>query len=78
MCQARVSALVEHDSVPCDALPGQMGRLESGEFRLADRLATAAQLHAAGRQAVLSAPELPGVVPALAQETLKFARQHVS
>jgi hypothetical protein len=32
-----VSALVEHDSVPWDALPGQMERLESGEFRLADR-----------------------------------------
>jgi SAM-dependent methyltransferase len=33
----RVTGLVEHDSVPWDALPGQMERLESGEFRLADR-----------------------------------------
>jgi SAM-dependent methyltransferase len=32
-----VTGLVEHDSVPWDALPGQMHRLESGEFRLADR-----------------------------------------
>lgn len=33
----RVTGLVEHDSVPWDALPGQMERLEPGEFRLADR-----------------------------------------
>ena len=32
-----LTMLVEHDSVPWDALPGQMKRLESGEFRLADR-----------------------------------------
>jgi SAM-dependent methyltransferase len=33
----RIIGLVEHDSVPWDALPGQMERLEMGEFRLADR-----------------------------------------
>jgi SAM-dependent methyltransferase len=33
----RLTELVEHDSVPWDALPGQMERLESGEFRLLDR-----------------------------------------
>jgi SAM-dependent methyltransferase len=33
----RIVALEEHDSVPWDALPGQMERLESGEFRLKDR-----------------------------------------
>ena len=33
----RLTGLVEHDSVPWDALPGRMEKLESGEFRLADR-----------------------------------------
>lgn len=33
----RITGLTEHDSVPWDALPGQMERLESGEFRLVDR-----------------------------------------
>jgi len=33
----RLTSLVEHDSVPWDALPGQMERLPSGEWRLADR-----------------------------------------
>jgi SAM-dependent methyltransferase len=33
----RLTGLVEHDSVPWDALPGQMDRLESGEFRLTER-----------------------------------------
>jgi SAM-dependent methyltransferase len=33
----RIVGLVEHDSVPWEALPGQMERLENGEFRLADR-----------------------------------------
>ncbi len=33
----RVTMLAEHDSVPWDALPGQMERLENGEFRLLDR-----------------------------------------
>jgi SAM-dependent methyltransferase len=33
----RIIGLVEHDSVPWDALPGQMEKLETGEFRLADR-----------------------------------------
>jgi SAM-dependent methyltransferase len=32
-----VTALVEHDSVPWEALPGQMERLDGGEWRLADR-----------------------------------------
>ncbi|HXR23185.1 MAG TPA: bifunctional GNAT family N-acetyltransferase/class I SAM-dependent methyltransferase [Acidimicrobiales bacterium] len=32
-----ITGLVEHDSVPWDALPGQMERLETGEFRLTDR-----------------------------------------
>ncbi len=32
-----LTMLVEHDSVPWDALPGQMERLPGGEFRLADR-----------------------------------------
>lgn len=33
----RLTGLAEHDSVPWDALPGQMERLGSGEFRLAER-----------------------------------------
>jgi SAM-dependent methyltransferase len=33
----RLTGLVEHDSVPWDALPGRMERLEPKEFRLADR-----------------------------------------
>ena len=32
-----VTALVEHDSVPWEALPGQMERLDGDEWRLADR-----------------------------------------
>ncbi|MFB9239422.1 class I SAM-dependent methyltransferase [Plantactinospora siamensis] len=32
-----LTALVEHDSVPWEALPGQMERVEHGEWRLADR-----------------------------------------
>jgi SAM-dependent methyltransferase len=32
-----LNRLVEHDSVPWDALPGQMEQLPNGEFRLADR-----------------------------------------
>jgi SAM-dependent methyltransferase len=32
-----LTGLVEHDSVPWDALPGQMEPLPNGEFRLADR-----------------------------------------
>jgi SAM-dependent methyltransferase len=32
-----VTGLVEHDSVPWDALPGQMTRDERGEWRLTDR-----------------------------------------
>jgi len=33
----RITCLVEHQSVPWDALPGQMERIELDEFRLADR-----------------------------------------
>ncbi len=33
----QLTGLVEHDSVPWDALPGQMERLPGGEWRLADR-----------------------------------------
>lgn len=32
-----ITGLVEHDSVPWEALPGQMERLELGEWRLRDR-----------------------------------------
>lgn len=32
-----ITGLVEHDSVPWDALPGQMERLPTGEYRLMDR-----------------------------------------
>ncbi len=32
-----ITGLVEHDSVPWEALEGQMERLPNGEFRLADR-----------------------------------------
>jgi SAM-dependent methyltransferase len=32
-----LTMLVEHDSVPWDALPGMMERLPGGEYRLADR-----------------------------------------
>jgi SAM-dependent methyltransferase len=33
----QLTALTEHDSVPWDALPGQMDELENGEFRLRER-----------------------------------------
>lgn len=33
----RITGLSEHDSVPWDALPGQMERFDNGEFRLIDR-----------------------------------------
>ncbi len=33
----QITQLVEHDSVPWDALPGQMTRLDNGEWRLTDR-----------------------------------------
>ena len=33
----RITCLVEHQSVPWDALPGQMEQIELDEFRLADR-----------------------------------------
>ncbi len=33
----RITGFVEHDSVPWDALPARMERLDSGEFRLIDR-----------------------------------------
>ena len=32
-----LTQLTEHDSVPWNALPGQMQKLDSGEWRLADR-----------------------------------------
>ena len=32
-----LTSLVEHDSVPWDALPGMMDALPNGEFRLSDR-----------------------------------------
>jgi SAM-dependent methyltransferase len=46
----RIIGLVEHDSVPWEALPGRMERLPSGEYRLADapwRLACSYTLQAA-------------------------------
>jgi SAM-dependent methyltransferase len=33
----QITQLVEHDSVPWEALPGQMTKLENGEWRLTDR-----------------------------------------
>ena len=33
----QITGFVEHDSVPWDALPGQMESLDNGEFRLTDR-----------------------------------------
>ena len=33
----QVTGLVEHDSVPWDALPGQMTKDDHGEYRLTDR-----------------------------------------
>jgi len=33
----QITALTEHDSVPWEALPGKMERIENGEWRLADR-----------------------------------------
>lgn len=33
----RITGFVEHDSLPWDALPARMERLDSGEFRLTDR-----------------------------------------
>jgi SAM-dependent methyltransferase len=48
----RLTMLVEHDSVPWEALPGQMERLDNGEWRLADRpLAPPPHIHPAGGQA---------------------------
>jgi hypothetical protein len=32
-----LTGLVEHDSVPWEALPGQMERVPGGEWRLIDR-----------------------------------------
>jgi hypothetical protein len=32
-----LTGLHEHDSAPWEALPGQMERIEGGEWRLADR-----------------------------------------
>jgi hypothetical protein len=32
-----LTQFVEHDSLPWEALPGQMCRVEHGEWRLADR-----------------------------------------
>jgi hypothetical protein len=32
-----LTGLVEHDSVPWDALPGLMEQVEGGEWRLVDR-----------------------------------------
>jgi len=32
-----LTQLVEHDSIPWNALPGQMTQLDGGEWRLADR-----------------------------------------
>ena len=32
-----LTGLVEHDSVPWEALPGLMERLDGGEWRLVDR-----------------------------------------
>jgi SAM-dependent methyltransferase len=48
-----VTGLAEHDSVPWEALPGQMERLGNGEWRLADRpwrLAHSYTLRAVKRQ----------------------------
>jgi SAM-dependent methyltransferase len=36
-CGLRITSLIEHDSVPWDALPGMMTRLPHGEFQLTDR-----------------------------------------
>jgi hypothetical protein len=33
----QITALTEHDSVPWEALPGKMERLDGGEWRLADQ-----------------------------------------
>ena len=47
-----LTALVEHDSIPWEALPGQMTRDDSGEWRLAERpwrLAASYTLQATGR-----------------------------
>ncbi len=33
----RITGLAEHDSVPWEAFPGRMEKLENGEYRLADR-----------------------------------------
>ena len=44
-----LTALEEHDSVPWDALPGQMTDIGGGEFRLTDRPERLPHtLHAAG------------------------------
>ena len=46
-----MSGLTEHDSVPWEALPGQMEQVGNGEWRLADRpVATSPQLYPAGGQ----------------------------
>jgi 2-polyprenyl-3-methyl-5-hydroxy-6-metoxy-1,4-benzoquinol methylase len=33
----RVTSLIEHDSIPWEALPGQMDRLSNGEWRLSEK-----------------------------------------
>ena len=51
----QITGLVEHDSVPWDAFPGQTERLPNGEFRLAERPWRVA--HSYTLQAVKSASE---------------------
>jgi SAM-dependent methyltransferase len=36
-CGLRITGLEEHQTIPWEAIPGQMERLEDGEWRLADR-----------------------------------------
>ena len=68
----RLTGLVEHDSVPWQALPGQMTRDERGEWRLSDRpwrLAASFTLQAVRADEAKGPAQLPGA-PGRHQEEL--------
>jgi SAM-dependent methyltransferase len=58
----RITGLVEHDSVPWEALPGLMDKLPNGEYRLSDRPWRLA--HSYTLQAVLEEPAGGGAAAA--------------
>ena len=62
-----ITAFEEHDSVPWEALPGQMERIGGGEYRLADRpWRLPALVHPPSGQAHLAGQAEPAVIMKLA------------